>query len=154
VLAATLATPAAMPSVQQMTGKPRQTMEMPTNIQPKAAVPRALSSILPSMAGSPIRPASSVSTQTGGSTQMSATSTQVQTQKAQTKVCLSTHAPHPYLLKVLGEISYIFLQTIYSARMLNTHLARHYGINVQVVQKSRTPIFLFIVLASVVRVKE
>ncbi|PNF27582.1 hypothetical protein B7P43_G02268 [Cryptotermes secundus] len=82
----TLATPTAMPGVQQMTGKPRQTMEMPTNIQPKAAVPRALSSILPSMTGSPIRPASSVSTQTGGSTQMNATSTQVQTQKAQTKV--------------------------------------------------------------------
>jgi hypothetical protein len=66
-------------------------MEMPTNIQPKAAVPRALSSILPSMTGSAIRPASSVSTQTGGSTQMNATSTQVQTQKAQTKVCLLSY---------------------------------------------------------------
>ncbi|KAJ4443707.1 hypothetical protein ANN_05382, partial [Periplaneta americana] len=83
----TIATPAAMPSVQQMTGKPRQTMDMLTNIQPKTAVPRAQSNILPSVVGSPnIRPASSVSTQTGGSTQMNATSTQVQTQKAQTKV--------------------------------------------------------------------
>ncbi|XP_021931076.1 polyhomeotic-like protein 1 isoform X3 [Zootermopsis nevadensis] len=94
-----LATQAAMPSVQQMTGKPRQTMEMPTNIQPKAAVPRALSSILPSMSGSPIRPASSVSTQTGGSAQMNATSTQVQTQKSQTKVRtkVSVHRTSPAL---------------------------------------------------------
>jgi len=98
VLTATLATPAAMPGVQQMTGKPRQTMEMPTNIQPKAAVPRALSSILPSMTGSPIRPASSVSTQTGGSTQMNATSTQVQTQKAQTKVCLLLYPTVEFVL--------------------------------------------------------
>ncbi|PSN38405.1 hypothetical protein C0J52_21582, partial [Blattella germanica] len=82
-----IATQAAMPGVQQMTGKPRQTLEMPTNIQPKQAVPRSLSNILPSVVGSPnIRPASSVSTQTGGSTQMNATSTQVQTQKAQAKV--------------------------------------------------------------------
>jgi len=73
-------------------------MEMPTNIQPKAAVPRALSSILPSMTGSPIRPASSVSTQTGGSTQMNATSTQVQTQKAQTKVCLLLHPTVEFVL--------------------------------------------------------
>lgn len=96
MFAAALATPTAMPGVQQMTGKPRQTMEMPTNIQPKAAVPRALSSILPSMTGSPIRPASSVSTQTGGSTQMNATSTQVQTQKAQTKVCLLNYPTVEY----------------------------------------------------------
>ncbi|KAJ9600101.1 hypothetical protein L9F63_009612, partial [Diploptera punctata] len=83
----TIATPAAMPGVQQMAGKPRQTLEMTTNIQPKQAVQRGLSNILPSVVGSPnIRPASSVSTQTGGSTQMNATSTQVQTQKAQTKV--------------------------------------------------------------------
>jgi hypothetical protein len=95
MLAATLATPTAMPGVQQMTGKPRQTMEMPTNIQPKT-VPRALSSILPSMTGPPIRPASSVSTQTGGSAQMNATSTQVQTQKAQTKVCLLKYPTAEY----------------------------------------------------------
>ena len=83
----TIATPATMPGVQQMTGKPRQTLEMTTNIQPKQAVPRGLSNILPSVVGSPnIRPASSVSTQTGGSSQMNATSTQVQTQKTQSKV--------------------------------------------------------------------
>ncbi|XP_068084358.1 polyhomeotic-proximal chromatin protein [Anabrus simplex] len=81
---ATIAAPAAIPSVQQVASKPRQTMEMPANIQPKT-VSRTLSNILPSVVGSPnIRPASSVSTQTGSSTQMNAA--QVQTQKAQTKV--------------------------------------------------------------------
>nr|CAD7442275.1 unnamed protein product [Timema bartmani] len=75
------ATQAPMPSVQQMTGKPRQAIEMPANIQPKTAVSRTLSNILPSMAGSNnIRPASSVSTQTGPG-QMNAA--QVQTQKPQ-----------------------------------------------------------------------
>lgn len=50
--------------MQQM-GKPRQAIE---NIQPKQATARPLSNILPSNAAN-IRPASSVSTQTGGQLQ-------------------------------------------------------------------------------------
>ncbi|CAG2053831.1 unnamed protein product [Timema podura] len=95
------ATQAPMPSVQQMTGKPRQAIEMPANIQPKTAVSRTLSNILPSMAGSNnIRPASSVSTQTGPG-QMNAA--QVQTQKPQpkirTKPAVSRTSPAPSTLK-------------------------------------------------------
>nr|CAD7258969.1 unnamed protein product [Timema shepardi] len=95
------ATQAPMPSVQQMTGKPRQAIEMPANIQPKTAVSRTLSNILPSMAGSNnIRPASSVSTQTGPG-QMNAA--QVQTQKPQPKVrtkpAVSRTSPAPSTLK-------------------------------------------------------
>lgn len=50
--------------MQQM-GKPRQAID---NIQPKQTTARPLSNILPSNAAN-IRPASSVSTQTGGQMQ-------------------------------------------------------------------------------------
>lgn len=53
------------PSTMQQMGKPRQTVE---NIQPKQTTARPLSNILPSNP-SAIRPASSVSTQTGGQLQ-------------------------------------------------------------------------------------
>lgn len=54
--------PQQMPSVQsvQQMGKPRQALEMATNIQPKMQ-PRTVPTILPSHT---IRPAASVSTQT------------------------------------------------------------------------------------------
>lgn len=66
--------------------KPRQSMEMPANIQPKQTGPRTLSNILPSVNTANKGTSSSISTQTSGSANMS--TAQVQTQKPQVSVNL------------------------------------------------------------------
>jgi len=62
IFAETMTQQPTMSAVPQM-NKPRATMDMPANIQPKMQ-PRGVPNILPSQPG--IRPASSVSTQTAG----------------------------------------------------------------------------------------
>ncbi|KAK6634974.1 hypothetical protein RUM44_000223 [Polyplax serrata] len=84
------AQPSSIPQHNQMTGqqinKPNQGIEMSGNVQPKTAIPKTFSTILPnSIQGQQnIRPAS-VSTQTG-QTQTSAHQATFQSQKAGTKV--------------------------------------------------------------------